>query len=87
MDEMKAIEELARRGRNVPSPKTAVRDRVLTTIRSKRAVVVPWPLRAFAAAAAAAALILLSVGLYSYWSAGADPMAALFPSTEVASLW
>jgi hypothetical protein len=84
MDELEAIEKLARRAREERPPETHVEAAVLETVRAARPVRI-LPLSLVAAAAAVAAAVVLTLAVDAWTSTAADPQSALFPSLEVAS--
>ena len=85
MDELKALEELARQARKEEPPVRGVTARVLAEIRSRRRFRVR-PLSVFAAASAVAASVLLAVAVH-YWTSAPDPLTELCASFEVTELW
>ena len=84
MDELEAIEKLARRAREERPPETHVEAAVLKGIRAGRQVRI-LPLSLVAAAAAVAAGVVMTLAVHAWTSTAADPQSALFPSLEVAS--
>lgn len=85
MDELSAIEELARRAREEEPAVRGVRARVLAEIRARRRFRV-WPLSILAAASAVAASVILAFAVY-YWTSMPDPLTELCSSLEVTELW
>ena len=84
MDELEAIEKLARQARAEQPPEVRVGAAVLETIRAGRPVRI-LPLSLVAAAAAVAAGVVLTLAVHAWTSEAVDPQSALFPSLEVAS--
>jgi len=85
MDELEAIEALARQARLEEPSVGSVRSRVMSHLRPPRTVRV-GPLSLFAAASALAASIVLAVGMW-LWLTGSDPMAELCAPVQVGLLW
>ena len=85
MDELEAIDELARQARKEEPLLSGVRGRVMAEIRApSRSRVLPLAL--FAAVSAVAASAVLAVGAH-YWAAAPEPLTELCVYLEVTTLW